>query len=57
MCHLREVLKSIKNTLKAFDGFKSKQQKCKKCMFFDMEKYIYSESLLNAPYIEIKHKC
>ena len=27
------------------------------CMFFDMEKYVYSESVFNTLYIEIKHKC
>ena len=26
-------------------------------MFFDMQKYIYSESLFNALYIEREHKC
>ena len=28
-----------------------------KVMFFDMVKYIYSESLLKKLYIKIKHKC
>ena len=26
-------------------------------MFFDMRKYVYSESVLNTPYTEIKSKC
>ena len=34
----------FKDTLKAFDNFKNKQQ------------YVYSESVFNALYIEIKHK-
>ena len=25
--------------------------------FFDIEKHVYSESLFNALYIEIKHRC
>ena len=44
----------IKDTLKAFDDFKNAQQKCMKKY---IQKYIYSESLLNTLYIEIKHKC
>ena len=26
-------------------------------MFFDMQKYVYSENVLNTLYIEIKRKC
>ena len=26
-------------------------------MFFDTQKYVYSESAFNTLYIEIKHKC
>ena len=26
-------------------------------MFFDIKKYLYSESVFNPVYIEIKHKC
>ena len=35
----------IKDTLKAFDNFKNKQQK-----------YVYSESVFNTLYIKIKQK-
>ena len=40
----------FKDTLKGFNDFKNKQRKC---MFFD----IYSESVFNTLYIEIKRKC
>ena len=41
--------KSFKDTLKAFDNSKNYE-----LMFFDMQKYICSESLFNTLYIEIK---
>ena len=44
----------IVDTLKASGDFKNKQQKC--IMFFDMLKYVYSESVFNTLYIDIKHK-
>ena len=31
--------------------------KVHEAMFFDMSKYVYSESLFNKLYFEIKHKC
>ena len=40
------------DTPKAFDDFKAYE-----VMFFDMQKYVYSESVFNTSYIEIKHKC
>ena len=42
----------VKDTLKAFNDFKKYE-----VMFFDMYKYIYSESLFSTLYVEIKHKC
>ena len=50
-------LNEFKDTLKAFDDFKKQATKVYKEMLFDMQKYIYSESLLNTLYIEIKSKC
>ena len=46
----------FKDTWKAFDDFKNKQ-KGVEVMFFSMWKYVYSETVLNILYIEIKHKC
>ena len=40
------ILKKIKDTLKDFDDFTNKQQKC-------MEKYLYFESVFNALHIKI----
>ena len=45
----------LKDTLKAFDKFKNKQ-KSVWSIFFDIWKYVYSESVFNTLYIEIKHK-
>ena len=50
------VMIVLKNTLKAFNHFKN-NQKVYEVMFFDMEKYVYSGSVLNTLYIEIKQKC
>ena len=47
----------LKDTLKAVDDFKNKEKKIYEAMFFDMFKYIYSESVFNTPYIKIKSKC
>ena len=46
----------VKDTWKAFDDLKNKQ-KGVELMFFSMQKYVYSENVLNILYIEIKHKC
>ena len=45
--------KLIKDTLKAFHNFKT-TKKVNEVMLFDMEKYIYSESLVNTLYIELR---
>ena len=45
----------IRDTMKVFNDFKNKE-KLYKVMFFHMSKYIYSESVFNILYIEIKHK-
>ena len=45
-----------KDTMKAFDNFKNKQESVWSNVF-DILKYIYSESVFNALYIEIKHNC
>ena len=42
--------------LRTLEDFKNKQQKLMKVMFFNMLKYIYSDSLLNTPYIQVKPK-
>ena len=42
----------FKDTLKVFNDFKAK--KCYEVMFFDMQKYLYSESVFNTLYNEIK---
>ena len=47
----------FEDMLKAFNDFKNKQQKRTKKLFFDMYKYIYSESLFDTLYNAIKHKC
>ena len=39
-----------------FFCFFHKEKVCE-VMFFDMKKYVYSESVFNIPYIEMKHKC
>ena len=44
----------FKDTLKIFNDFKAK--KCYEVMFFDMQKYLYSESVFNTLYNEIKQK-
>ena len=41
----------FKDILKAFNDF------VKQVMFFDTLKCVYSESVFNTLYIEIKHKC
>ena len=40
----------VKDTLKAFDDFENKQQKCRS-NFFWYVKYIYSEGLFSTLYI------
>ena len=45
----------VKNTLKAFDDVKSKQKSVKSNVFIYV-KIVYSESLFNTLYIDIKHK-
>ena len=47
-----QIMNVVKDTLKAFNDFKKYE-----VMFFDMYKYIYSESLFSTLYVEIKHKC
>ena len=42
--------------MKVFDNLKNKQ-KVYAVIFFDMQKCVYSESLFNTLYTEIKHKC
>ena len=44
--------------MKAFEDFKDKQQKSMnhEVMFFNMQKYVYSESVFNTLCIQIKHK-
>ena len=41
--------------MKAFDDFKNKQI-VYEVVFFEMQKYVFSESVSNTLYIEIKHK-
>ena len=43
----------IKDTLKAFDDVKNKQNSAWSNVF----EYLYSESVFKILYIEIKHKC
>ena len=43
--------------MKIFNDFKNKQKKVCKVLFFDVWKYVYSESIFNILYTEIKHKC
>ena len=43
------------DALKAFHNFKNNQKEYE-AIFFDMQKYVYSESVFITLYIEIKHK-
>ena len=54
---LSKYWSGIKDTPKAFDDFTNKQQSCMKVMFFDKQKYKYSQSSFNTPYNKIKRKC
>ena len=62
LCFIKSILKkgtSHKNTAQYtedFDNFKNKQ-KAYEVMLFLYVKYIYSESLFNTLYNEIKNKC
>ena len=48
----------IKDTfIEGLQLFSKNKQKVYEVMFFDMQKYVYSESVFNTLYIEIKHKC
>ena len=50
----------FKDTLKAFDDFKDDfktSNKVYEVMFFVAQKHVYSESVFNTLYIEIKSKC
>ena len=51
-----KLLLIAKDTVKAFNDFKNKQQKVYEGMLFDMQQYVYFESIFKALYIEIKHK-
>ena len=52
----RFVLKvQTHDKFKVFGDFKNEQKMYE--MFFDMLKYVYSESLFSTLYIEMKHKC
>ena len=63
--HLKERLSkvrlleffSLKDTLKPFEDFKYKQKSVWCNAFCYVKKYVYSESLLNTLYVEIKNKC
>ena len=54
-CKVFPIL-NFKDTLMALEDFKNKQ-KVYEVMFFDTWKYVYSESVFNTLYIEIKHQC
>ena len=46
----------VKDTLKTLDDFKNKRNFMDEC-FLVCIRYVFSESIFNALYIEIKHKC
>ena len=51
----KKSTQKFKDTLKAFDDFKTSKN-VYEVMFFDMKKYVYSESVFNTLCIEIKQK-
>ena len=49
---------ALKDTPEAFrDFFKKQAIQVYEVMCFDMQKYVYSESIFDTLYIEIKDKC
>ena len=54
---LKDSFESVKDTQKAFDDFKNKQKSVWSIFFFFVMKNVYSKSVFNTQYIEIKHKC
>ena len=46
----------FQDTLKTFDDIKTSKKKYE-IMLFDIQKNIYSESVINTLYFEIKRKC
>ena len=51
-----KIVHLFKDALNAFDDFKSKQKSLKQCFLICKSIYIYSESVINTLYIEIKYK-
>ena len=53
----KKITKRFKDTLKAFEDFKNKQQSVWSNVFWYVKKYLYSEGICDTLYIEIKCKC
>ena len=53
--HWKSSLLCFKDTLKAFDDFKNKQKSVRSHVFWCVN--VYSESVMNTLYTEVKDKC